>query len=65
MDTLPVILLVDDEEDILDFLERILAKKYHIIKARGGAEALQILDRESVRLIVCDVMMPDMDGFEL
>lgn len=65
METLPLILLVDDEEDILDFLERILEKKYHIVKARGGAEALQILGKESIRLIVCDVMMPDMDGFEL
>ncbi len=37
---LPVILLVDDEEDILDFLERILQTKYTILKAADGREAL-------------------------
>lgn len=65
MDTLPVILLVDDESDILDFLERILKRKYHVVKARSASEALQILGKESVQLVVCDVMMPEMDGFEL
>ncbi len=62
---LPLILLVDDEEEILDFLERILNNKYDILKAENAKDALEILDKEAVQLIIADVMMPDMDGFEL
>src|SRR5882762_9144609 len=60
---LPLILLVDDEEEILDFLERVLKVKYDILKAENGEEALNILNHEPVQLIICDVMMPGMDGF--
>ena len=62
---LPIILLVDDEEEILDFLERILNTRYKIFKATTGQEALAILAAEAVQLVVSDVMMPEMDGFEL
>jgi len=62
---LPAILLVDDEEEILEFLERILKDKYTIFKAENGRDALKILSVESIQLIVSDVMMPEMDGFEL
>ena len=62
---LPAILLVDDEEEILEFLERILRDKYTIFKAENGRDALKILPVESIQLIVSDVMMPEMDGFEL
>lgn len=60
----PLILLVDDNEEILEFLERMLKNKYEILKAENGSDALQILDKEAVQLIVSDVMMPVMDGFE-
>ena len=60
----PLILLVDDNEEILEFLERMLKNKYEILKAENGSDALQILDKEAVQLIVSDVMMPIMDGFE-
>jgi two-component system, cell cycle response regulator len=60
---LPIILLVDDNDEILD-LERILKSKYAILKAENGDEALKILDKEAVQLIISDVMMPVMDGFE-
>lgn len=62
---LPLILLVDDNEEIIDFLGRILKHKYAILKAGDGKEALKILETEAVQLIVSDVMMPEMDGFEL
>lgn len=61
----PVILLVDDEEEILDFLERILKNKYEILRAGDGKEALELLEKELVNLIVSDVMMPEVDGFQL
>lgn len=65
MNTQPLILLVDDEEEILEFLERILRSKYTVLKATDGKGALQILTNEAVQLVVSDVMMPVMDGFEL
>lgn len=62
---LPALLIVDDEEDILDFLERILTRSYKILRAESGYEALNILKNESVQLIISDLIMPGMDGFEL
>ncbi len=62
---LPLILIIDDEEEILDFLERILNNKYTILKAESAKEALEFLNNEAVQLIICDIMMPEMDGFEL
>jgi DNA-binding response OmpR family regulator len=62
---LPLILLVDDEEDILEYLTWILSKKYSILTTENGKEALHLLNKEAVQLIICDVMMPEMDGFEL
>lgn len=62
---LPPILLVDDNDEILYFLERILKDKYEIRKAENGMAALKILETEAVQLVVTDVMMPVMDGFEL
>jgi two-component system, cell cycle response regulator len=62
---LPTILIVDDNEDILEFLGRTLNIKYTILKAKNGNEALIILNQQTVQLIVSDIMMPIMDGFEL
>lgn len=62
---LPIILIVDDNEEILDFLGRMLNIKYTILKAKNGNEALIVLDKEIVQLIISDIMMPLMDGFEL
>lgn len=62
---LPLILLVDDNEDLLDFEERILGDKYAVLKAENGQDALHLLEREAVQLVVSDVMMPVVDGFEL
>lgn len=61
----PVLLLVDDNEEILEFLEHELSEKYSIIKAVHGQEALDILKENAVHLLISDVMMPVMDGFEL
>lgn len=65
METPPTLLIIDDEVEILDFLERMLSSQYAILKAESGKEALQILSTEPVNLIVSDVMMPEIDGFEL
>ena len=60
----PAILLVDDNDEILDFLEDDLGVKYTIFKAFDGREALKVLSEEPIQLVVSDVMMPGMDGFE-
>ena len=61
----PVILIVDDNKEIIEFLSDNLKTNYSVLTATNGEIALQILERESVHLIVCDIMMPVMDGFEL
>lgn len=60
----PTILLVDDNEDMLEFLIDELSEKFTILSAPNGAEALFILKEEVVNLVISDVMMPVMDGFE-
>lgn len=61
----PIILVVDDNEEILDFIADDLSEKYQVLTAKNGIEALEILHHEIVQLVISDVMMPDMNGFEL
>lgn len=59
------ILLVDDKPNNLILLEAILdSPAYQLIKASSGKEALKCLLNEDVALILLDIMMPEMDGFE-
>jgi len=60
------ILVVDDEESMRNLLNSILAKDgYRVFLAECGEEALDILKRESIDLVMSDLKMPGMDGFEL
>ena len=61
----PTLLLVDDNKEMLEVLVEELSEKYYTITARNGKQALELLSQEVIQLIVCDVMMPVMDGFEL
>jgi two-component system cell cycle response regulator len=61
----PIILIVDDNEEILDFVSEDLNEKYTVLKALNGQEALNCLDQEPVQLVISDIMMPVMDGYEL
>ena len=63
--TKPLILLVDDNQDIMDFISQDLASYYNFITALNGEKALEILLETPVSLVISDVMMPVMDGFEL
>ncbi|GGI44527.1 DNA-binding response regulator [Paenibacillus marchantiophytorum] len=59
------ILLVDDEKEIIDMLAIYLKNEgYQLLRASDGMEALQVLQKEEVDLIVLDIMMPKMDGIE-
>lgn len=59
------ILIVEDNEELRLFLTSQLGKYYQILTANDGAEAMEILKKHLVNLIVSDVMMPLMDGLEL
>lgn len=60
------ILLVDDESRMLDLLELFLAPHgYRCIKADNGKEGLEIIRKEKINLVLLDVMMPEMDGWEV
>lgn len=57
------ILVCDDEKDIVSALKIYLEPEgYRVLEAYNGQEALDILDREQVHLILLDIMMPKMDG---
>lgn len=59
------ILIVDDNEEILDFLAQVLGDTYTLYSALDGENARKILDAEIIDLVISDIMMPVMDGFEL
>ncbi len=60
------ILIVDDEEDILNFLELVLREKgYEVVTAGSGHDALTRAQLERPDLVLLDIMMPQMDGWEV
>lgn len=61
----PPILIADDNEEILEFLIEDLNSKYTVFTAYNGKEAIDILHAENIQLVITDIMMPVMDGFEL
>lgn len=61
----PRILIIDDEPSNLGLLRQILKEEFNLFFARGGAEGLAAVERHEPALILLDVCMPDMDGYEL
>ena len=60
------VLVVDDEQDIRDASERILSRiGYQVQKASRGDEALDILKKNSIDIVLLDLKMPGMDGMEI
>jgi len=62
---LPLMLIVDDNEDFRNFISSLFTDSYRILKAEDGEMAFQIILDKMPDLIISDVMMPKMDGFEL
>ncbi|MBR7136045.1 MAG: response regulator transcription factor [Clostridia bacterium] len=59
------ILVVDDDKNIRYFLrEALLLEKYEVFTASNGEEALDLMDKEMINLVIVDIMMPKMDGYE-
>jgi DNA-binding response OmpR family regulator len=60
------ILAVDDEPDLLENINLTLeGENYHVLTASNGAQALQVLQSHPVNLILADIAMPDMNGYQL
>ncbi len=59
------ILIADDHQEILDFIADDLSDHYAVLQATNGQEALDMLSKYSVDLIVSDIMMPVLDGYDL
>ncbi|KDS47160.1 his Kinase A domain protein [Parabacteroides distasonis str. 3776 Po2 i] len=59
------ILITEDDDEVRGFLERELSLHFKIRTAANGKEALRVLEEEEISLVVSDVMMPEMNGFEL
>jgi len=59
------ILIVEDNIDMRSFIKGELKKEYHVLEAGDGLEGLKMANKEMPDLMICDVMMPNMDGIEL
>ena len=59
------VLIVEDNIELLRLMKRLLQPRYHVITANDGHEALQLIQTNKVDIVVSDVMMPEMDGYEL
>ena len=61
----PVLLFVDDNKDLCEFMAESLQVEYIVLIAYNGAEALEKLENNDIKIVVSDVMMPVMNGTEL
>ncbi|MCL4407908.1 MAG: sigma-54 dependent transcriptional regulator [Thermotogae bacterium] len=59
------VLFADDEIYMLDLMKMNFSKKYHVLTAQNGLEALDLIRKNEVDLVVTDVKMPKMDGMQL
>lgn len=59
------ILVIENEEDIQSFLKSSLSENYNVLLANNGLEGLKLVKEKEFSAIISDVMMPEMDGFEL
>lgn len=59
------LMIVDDNPEVLDFLSKVLSVDYFVISAQRGEEALKLLESNKIDIIISDVMMDGINGFEL
>lgn len=59
------VLVVEDDPDIQGYLQAELKQNFHVLVADNGVKALEVLMSEEVSMVVSDVMMPEMNGFDL
>ncbi len=61
----PVLLVVEDNPEVRDYLKTLLSDRYHILEGADGIEGLEIADSHIPDLIISDVIMPRKDGIEM
>ena len=60
------VLIIDDEEEIVELIEVYLKNEgYKVYKAYNGKDGLEIIEKETIHLIILDIMMPDIDGIKV
>jgi len=60
------ILVIDDEKEICTILDEFLSRSGHIVKAvNSGSEAIELSRRENFDLVICDLVMPDVTGYDV
>lgn len=59
------VMVVDDHADLLEFIADDLMDTYVVLTAKNGQQALEVLQTNDVHAIICDLMMPAMDGYML
>ncbi|MCF7928655.1 MAG: response regulator [Spirochaetales bacterium] len=61
----PVVLVVEDDPELQEFLYTELVSSFSLFRARNGREAMEQMGRQTPDLVISDVMMPEMDGYQL
>ncbi len=60
------VVCIEDEPEMIDLVKLILGRKgFQVVGANGGREGLALIEREKPNLVLLDLMMPDMDGWEV
>lgn len=59
------ILIVDDDESMLNLLNRLLRKKYEVVLSTSAKEAIRNINKQKIDLLITDLKMPEIDGIEL
>jgi signal transduction histidine kinase/DNA-binding response OmpR family regulator len=65
LDEKPVVLIVEDQKDVREYIKDSLGDSYIIFEASNGLEGLRQVEEEEPDLIISDIMMPEMDGLEM
>ncbi|MDE5790083.1 MAG: substrate-binding domain-containing protein [Muribaculaceae bacterium] len=60
----PLLLVIDDNKDLLSLIREVTGEEYNVITAQNGSSGLKLATKYTPDLILCDVMMPGMDGME-
>lgn len=59
------VLIVEDDKELLEYMQKLLSRIYNVVKATDGEEAMEMLDKHVINLVVTDIMMSNLDGYEL